>query len=419
MRWGSGPVLQITRFVVAGLLLATRPSFASADVYQLFNGGKIEGDLLNPDESPRKTYVFRTKSGTVTLAANQVSGKVSKSADALWYDEHRGAFADDVSGQLAIAAECANRKLESQRVFHLEQVVKLDPENETARRQLGYVRLDGAWVKLDVWHRERGFVKSGGKWRLPQEVALEKAESERKDAEIQWTKQIRMWRQWIVKNAERAADGIAAIRAIEDPAAATPLIELLRDKKEPAELRKMYVDVLGKMPGAAVSSALTERALADPDPLVRDKALDQLVARDDKLAAQLLIGVVVKFSEGTTPTEQNTLLNLAAAGLGRLKAEQATVPLINALVTRHKEAVGGGGGNLNPTFTNDPNSGGGGLSFGSGGPKAVTRDVSNATVRDALIAIHSGVNHGFNKQAWRNWYEQMRAPVVVDLRRDR
>ncbi len=403
---------------LAGAIFAPT-TVVRGEIFELFNGGRVEGTLLNTDESPRKTYVIQTKAGQLTLTAAQVKGIAAKSEEEIWYETNLPRMPNDVAGHLTMAAECKSRKLEAQRVYHLEQVLKVEPDNETARRELGYSRLEGAWIKTDLWHRERGFVKDGGRWRLPQEVAMDKAAAERKEAEATWTKQIRIWRQWILKYPDRSAEAVAGFRAIDDPAAAAPLILLLKEKKEPAELRKLYIDVLGTLPGNGVSSTLTELALIDPDPLVRDRALDKLVQRNDRFAARLLIGVVTKFSEGTTPIEQNQLVNLAAAGLGRLKAEEATIPLINALVTRHKDSSGGGSpGSLSPTFTQDPNSGAGGFSFGGGGPKSVTRELTNATVRDALIAIYPGINHGFNQNAWRLWYQQMRTPVIVNLRRE-
>lgn len=46
----------------AGVLGAMlRP--AAGDVFLLANGGRVEGQLANPDESPRKSYVIKLATG--------------------------------------------------------------------------------------------------------------------------------------------------------------------------------------------------------------------------------------------------------------------------------------------------------------------------------------------------------------------
>ncbi|MFM9116232.1 MAG: HEAT repeat domain-containing protein, partial [Planctomycetota bacterium] len=91
-------------------------------------------------------------------------------------------------------------------------------------------------------------------------------------------------------------------------------------------------------------------------------------------------------------------------------------PLIDALVTKHKQVVssGGGAGSISPTFSAD---GGGGLSMG-GGPKVIQNNVNNEPVLTALQTLHPNVNFGFDEVAWRRWYGEQRSPTVDNLRRD-
>ena len=50
-------------------------STAGSDEFVLKNGGRVEGELTNRDQSPRTTYVVRDKNGhTITLDADQVRG---------------------------------------------------------------------------------------------------------------------------------------------------------------------------------------------------------------------------------------------------------------------------------------------------------------------------------------------------------
>ena len=60
------PGRAISFAAVATLFLAVlcgRPASVRADVFLLANGGRVEGELLNPDQTPRKSYLVRTASG--------------------------------------------------------------------------------------------------------------------------------------------------------------------------------------------------------------------------------------------------------------------------------------------------------------------------------------------------------------------
>ena len=93
---------------------------------------------------------------------------------------------------------------------------------------------------------------------------------------------------------------------------------------------------------------------------------------------------------------------------------QAILPVIDSLVTTHKEAV-------------PPNGGSGiGATFGSGSPgsfnfggkaKVVAREFSNDGVLYGLKAI-TGEDHRFEKETWRRWYIRANTPKNVQLRRD-
>jgi hypothetical protein len=414
MRFVHGAILLTTCWSSVWLLSA---GFARAEqTFELFNGGRIVGELLNPDEEPRKSYQIQTAWGVVTLPAAHVVGTVEKSPAEKWYEENRPRGPLDVAGHLQLAAECAARGLRAQQVYHLEQVLKLDPNHEEARKALGYSRINGQWVRVDDWYRSLGYVRSEGGWRLPQEVLLAKEEAQRKEAQGQWNRTVRMWRQWLLKNPERAAEAAAKFRALDDPAAADALIRLLAERNEPPELRRLYLTALSNLPGTSITYELVKLALTDADSQIRESATQALVQRGDRAAVQKLISALEKYARETTPVEENVAVNRIASLLGKLGAPEATLPLIRVLVTRHKQTVSLGSGNLNPTFSSG-GAGGGGLTLGNS-TKTVVGELQNPGVRDALISLHPGVNLGFDVQAWHAWFQQQNAPAVVDLRRD-
>ena len=138
---------------------------------------------------------------------------------------------------------------------------------------------------------------------------------------------------------------------------------------------------------------------------MRDACLSALEKYDSAVAVDIFIPHLTD--------KNNTVVNRAGLGIGRLKDARATVPLIEALTTEHKLVIPGRGGNIGASF--DKN-GGGGLSTG-GGPKVIRRVMQNRAVLNALSSIHSGVNYQFDRERWRQWYENTNTPKQLSLRR--
>ena len=124
MQQSKSKIAQIV--FVAGL--CAWASGAEAAVFELSNGGRVEGQLLNPDQQPRQTFVVRTPfGGTVTLAQDQVDQVLTISDDLRWYHDALPKVADTVDDHWAMAEACKQRGLKTQRNFHLEEILKLDP----------------------------------------------------------------------------------------------------------------------------------------------------------------------------------------------------------------------------------------------------------------------------------------------------
>jgi hypothetical protein len=122
--------------------------------------------------------------------------------------------------------------------------------------------------------------------------------------------------------------------------------------------------------------------------------------------------------------KDNKRVNRAAECLERIVAKQATLPLINALVTEHRFVVQQGGppGSMTTTFGNGSGGlgaggpGGGGMAMG-GKPQVIKRQLKNGDVLAALAGMHPDVNFQYDAEAWRNWYVQTYTTSQVDLRR--
>ena len=385
---------------------------AQGEVFELANGGRIEGELLNRDESPRESYQVKTPSGgVVTLSADQVARVVSKTPMELRYEAILPKMPATADGNWKMAEWCREAELPEKRELHLRQAIALDPNHVDARHALGYSRVRGEWVNPDERNAEQGYVRHRGAWITQQELELLEAKEQREQAEVEWRIKVRRWRGWIAKGRDNAAEGLQNLQAIADPYAAAALIDLLNEKNEPSQFKLLYIDILGRLRSDAALSTFIELALNDADGNVRDRALDQLIENGGAQAA-------VVFSQ-KLEDKDNAMVNRAAAALARLGDPSTTLPLINALVTEHKYQVGpaGGAGSLSPTFGSGPGgSGAGGLNVG-GRPKIVKIDKQNQNVLAALTAIHRGPNFGYNEDAWLQWYIQENTPESFNLRR--
>ena len=114
------------------------------EVFILRNGGRLVGELLNPDQVPRETYVIRTSSGgQITLPSSQVKDMQHQRPAEIEYEKMRPRYPDTIEGQWELAEWCREHTLLSQRKVHLERILELDPDHEQARRALKYGQYDG------------------------------------------------------------------------------------------------------------------------------------------------------------------------------------------------------------------------------------------------------------------------------------
>jgi hypothetical protein len=97
--------------LIAAMAMLLAPGrLAVGEVFVLGNGGQVTGELLNPDESPRKTFIIKTSTGgQITLDRSQVVEVHRPSPEELLYERIRPNYPDTVEGQWALA-ECQPRR---------------------------------------------------------------------------------------------------------------------------------------------------------------------------------------------------------------------------------------------------------------------------------------------------------------------
>ncbi|HEX4148125.1 MAG TPA: hypothetical protein VHY20_04020, partial [Pirellulales bacterium] len=200
------------------VVLGFAASAARADTFVLASGGKVEGTLANPQESPREKYVIKVAAGgEITLARDQVKEIIRKRPAEVDYDKIRATYPDTVEGQWALAEWCREQHLSEARKVHLKRVLELDPDHAAARGALGYSKFDGQWKTQPEVMSERGYVDYKGRWRLPQEVEILEQQRKAELAEKTWISNLKRWREWLASG--RSQEATKLIQDIRDPSA--------------------------------------------------------------------------------------------------------------------------------------------------------------------------------------------------------
>jgi len=381
-------------------------SSAHADTFHLKSGGSLEGKLLNADETPRRSYRIKlTAGGDLTLGANDVRKVVKLSLRQQQYQASLNELPDTVDAHMKMYQLCKKHSLTRERQFHLEQVIRIDPNHEQARSLLRYRRKrDGTWGKLEDIKKSEGKVKWKGKWVTEKEAKLAELTEQRKQQQIEWKKKIKRWRGWL-SDSSRQNKAYAAFNSIDDPLAVAPLVELFRTDKNP-RLRELLAEVLGEIGTPAAARALVDAAKQGGS----READDLRVMCVRILKRNKLHGVAPSFLPDLR-SASNARVRRAGYAIGELGNESMLLPLIKALQTQHITEVGGRG-NGGITARN------GQFSVGRTKPKKVPVWRENKEVRDALAKLTDAPDFRYNQVKWLEWYARKSTPPSLDLRRD-
>lgn len=384
------------------LLLAPAAPAALADEVTLQTGGRIVGTVEVLEDG---AYRVTTDAGTVmNLERRQVSSVTQSSAEQQAYADRAPSAPDTAKAQLALAKWCRQHNLGDEASRHAERVVELDPTNAEARQMLNFRNVDGEWMTREQVMAGRGLVWSDGKYRTQQEVAIRAREQKLKDLQVYWRSEIRKWLRGLDdRRPEKRQEAFANFHQVQDPMAGPYVVDALEDANDPA-VRRLLAQAAARIDHQATVNALVTLSLNDPDEELRLSSLDWLVRSGRPGLADAYVKAL--------RSNDNVIVNRAATALGSLEDPTAVGPLIDALVTKHRRVIGGGGGD---TYSFTPSSGG--FSYGGGGPKEISGLVKNPDVLSALVRL-TGEHYGYDEAMWKKWHATQAQLVQVDLRRD-
>jgi hypothetical protein len=387
-------------------MLSTTVNLAYADVFQLKDGGQIDGRLIDRGENGE--YVVETsEKAVVTLTRKQLRRVVAQDDKRLEYKKLSRSLPDTADAHRMLIDWCKAAKLRKLAEHHNQRLLELDPNNEQARASLGYQKRQGRWLTQKEAMAERGLVRYDGDFRTPQDIALRESKKHREQTEAEWLRNIRRWRDWL--DSRRSAEALQRITEINDPNAAPALVKILENERD-QQVRELLIEILAELKHPLAVTTLVELSLNNPDRNLRLQCLDYLTRYHQPVS---LTPYVKKLQH-----RDNTMVNRAAEALQELGNPEAISPLIDALITTHKYKNNDAPpGETNASFSRD-GSGGGGLSMG-GGAKVHKVEQKNLAVRTALVELSVGFDFVYDEKAWRRWYVNQQVQEFVDARRDK
>ena len=401
--------LSTFRFLMAAMIASTIACASGwADVFELTDGGQVVGKRI--EQNSNDQFVIQTNEGAqVILARSHIQRVVQQNEAAAEYGKRSRAAADTAEAHRELAAWCREHKLLDEVEHHLLRVIELDPDDEEARRSLGYQRVGDRWLDRDGLMTARGLRFYDGKYRTTQDIAVREREKQSGDVEVDWSSNLRLWRGWLDSRREaQAQEAMTKITAINDPQAAPGIVKVL-DSEENEEVIRILLAVLGRLDHPSAVRTLVGFSLEDEDAEIRRECLDYLVNGPRPVTILPYVQAL--------KSKDNVIVNRAGTALGVIGDPTAVSPLIDTLVTTHKYEIPSDQiGQTSASFS--PNGGGGGFSTGGNGPKIISRDEKNHEVQRTLIQLTGAKDLGFDERAWRAWYVDQQMRERVNSRRD-
>ncbi len=396
--------------LVLGTAAFTQPGVG--EIIVLSGGGQVSGEVVESPTAEDGQYIIRTSLGQVALAKSQVVEVIRQLPSEIEYEKIKGDYPDTIEGHWQLAEWCREKFLSDQREFHLNRILEFDPDHEKARNILGYRQVGDRWVTREDIMKNRGMVRMGSRWVMPQEKQLHQERRKQELAEKEWMRKLKRWHDWL--ETGKAGLAVENIRNIDDPYACRGLAERISSEPDP-RVRSLYLTALANIGTPRADAVLVDRSLEDDEEDLRLTALEYLA--EDKQPE-----IISRYIQALQ-SKDNFVVNRAAVGLESMGHMAAVPALIDALWTTHKYKYDEGQSpdtitsTFDPTGQNPGGLGGGGFTFGGGGPKVVTKTLKNPAVLDALIGL-TNKNFDYDQQQWKQWLASRKRTDSINARRD-
>jgi hypothetical protein len=389
------------------------------DVIYTKTGGKVEGEILE-GRSDESVVFVETSFGKVEIPRDEIERIEPSPGPPEEYTRRQKETPATAESQYALALWCVDNDLPTEYRFHLQEVIRLDPNHAAARKRLGFVQRQGQWLTEEEAKSADGYVKFRGKWVLPQERARQEADRAKDSRRQDLGRKIRLAQKGLrqVDKPDRVEAARDDLLAIDDPVAIPLLMNLLGKKGSSAD-REVLVEVLAGIDDPDSTDALVELCLEDSSPSNRLASARALLPRQ----SPALVGKFVQ----ELKSNDNNHVRRAGQALAVLGDDSVVPSLVDALITRHERVydpsfeeklAGITGTSVRTTETVILPDGSmirrnllqGQTASQAFAPNVPQRQVivetkENEEVLDALIE-RTGENFGYDQHAWRAWLDR-------------
>jgi len=400
----------ISTSIFSAVFFALLISSAMADTLELSGGGHLSGQAKT-----RGDFAVVKVDDQIQLAipTSRVRRTVTSSELAI-YRERAKAAGEDAEKHYRLAIWCGKNVPGDSRLYkrlHMRRAVEIDSDHSNARVWLGYKKQKGKWILKSKLMRDRGMIWRGGRWELPEAMAISEGQSSANIEAKQWIREVnRLVKSVQIGNVKKAPGAMVALKAIDDPSAASAIALQLKNsrgnKSQSRELRRLWVKLLGRFRNRNSVAALVLAGIEEADATIREEALEQLVKYGSGSAVATYLPML--------KSNDNAQINRAARALFWFPDPELAMTYVNALVTEHRRIEAPGP----QTQVGFGDQGERGLAFGQK-PQVVARKKTNPAVQSLLREIEPDVDHGYDEQAWLEYFAKKRGSYDGDLRRDR
>ena len=250
----------------------TKPAIGRESLIELALRAEVRGDnaaregflqqalQADPDDAAAQWHSGMVWHDGAWLKPSEVAARLAEDRRLIEYRNTRDDYPDTVAGQLELAHWCARHGLHDQQRAHLTRVLELEPNHITARRELGYRWVDGAWLSAEEIA-----------------VAGRRAQAAERSLEV-WSPKLLKLRDALERRNPRQQEiALERLLEIKDPEAIPALEAVFGAYSEPAALAMLAV--ISAMPGSDATAALARQAVLSPSETVRVEAADQLCSR--------------------------------------------------------------------------------------------------------------------------------------------
>lgn len=411
----------MNRSLLLALLAIWAPSICIADTVEISGGGNLEGHVQRKTDA---TIITVDDDIQVAIRGSRVL-RVIPSDQLEEYRDLVSKIGDDANLHYQLGIWCVSKSgqggknvpgdSQHYKRYHMERAIALDSEHANARASLGYKKEKGVWVLTADLMRDRGMVKTGSGWGLPELVAIGESQDSTNVAVKRWNKDVARLTKNVLRkvvtprDATRHDEALSALEAIRDPLASSAIAHQLKESRGNREqsqaLRLIWVRLLGSFRTSVSVRALVLAGVAEDNEAIRDAAFKQLLQYGSGSAVATYLPML-------KPPNDNNTINRAARALSWFPDPELALEYVNALVTTHT-SIGPPQAGTNQSFGDR----GSGMSQG-GKPQVIKRKLPNPSVLALVKTIEPDVDYGYDEKAWRQYFADQRAKFTGDLRRD-